>query len=192
MAGAVLARLAYATIRSRPGSATFTLIPTALTGLLHFRKGGLPFDTPDAPERHPASGPIPLPEPAANGEARTVADTWIHSGPGRAFRTLRMVHGGAAVNVSNTVQNGFRYAVHQGHAGWIAEPFLDWDHPEALGQMLRTTTRLNLRAEPSLSSKILLVLPMGVAVTGKDAWSNGFRLVSYRETLGWAATAYLN
>lgn len=58
--------------------------------------------------------------------------------------------------------------------------------------MLRTTTRLNLRAEPSLSSKILLVLPMGVAVTGKDAWSNGFRLVSYRETLGWAATAYLN
>jgi uncharacterized protein YgiM (DUF1202 family) len=153
---------------------------------------GLPFGPAQGTIRPSLYSPISLAEPGVNGEARTVADTWIHSGPGRAFRTTQMVRGGTAINVSNTVQNGFRYAVHQGHAGWIAEPFLVWDHPRAFVQTLWTTTRLNLRSEPSLSANVLLVLPMGVAVTGKDAWSNGFRLVSYGETLGWAATAYLS
>lgn len=53
------------------------------------------------------------------------------------------------------------------------------------------TDLLNLRSGPSLSDRVLTVIPLGgkVQLTGKE--SNGFRSVSYNGTSGWAFSTYL-
>jgi uncharacterized protein YgiM (DUF1202 family) len=55
----------------------------------------------------------------------------------------------------------------------------------------RTTTALNLRAKPSTSGKILLVIPAGARVKNLGDSSNGYRKVSYKGTTGWAYGTYL-
>ena len=55
-----------------------------------------------------------------------------------------------------------------------------------------TTANLNLRAAPSLSAPIYLVIPNGAEVgraTSGD--TNGFAQVTYNGVTGWASTAYL-
>lgn len=132
-------------------------------------------------------------DPVMVGEARTTTAVNLRSGPSTGHTVLRVVSSGAAINVSNTVQNGFRYVVHQGLAGWMADQYIAWGAPPPpTGDTFTTTANLNLRAEPSTSARILLVMPYGSPVTGLDGGSGGFRKVSYKGTVGWAATAYLN
>lgn len=131
-------------------------------------------------------------DPVVVGEARTSVNVNLRSGPSTGHSVLRVVVSGSAVNVSNTVQNGFRYVVHQGLAGWMADQYLVWGTHQPPGETFTTTANLNLRAEPSLSARVLLVMPTGATVAGLDGWSNGFRKVSYKGTAGWAATSYLN
>jgi D-alanyl-D-alanine carboxypeptidase len=143
-------------------------------------------------------GPLIVPagqssgDPVVVGEARTSVNVNLRSGPSTGHAVLRVVSYGSAVNVSNTVQNGFRYVVHQGLAGWMADQYLVWGTHQPPGETFTTTANLNLRAEPNLSARILLVMQSGSTVAGLDDWSNGFRKVSYNGTVGWAATAYLN
>jgi uncharacterized protein YgiM (DUF1202 family) len=58
-----------------------------------------------------------------------------------------------------------------------------------------TTVALNLRNEPSLSAKVILVLPKGTKVRWTDQVVNGFRYVVYENnqtgTPGWAFDKYL-
>lgn len=134
------------------------------------------------------------PDPVMVGEARTSTAVNLRSGPSTSHQVLRVVSSGAAIQVSNTVQNGFRYVVHQGLAGWMADQYITWSTGPGTGTgtTFTTTANLNLRAEPSTSAKILLVMPSGATVTASDGGSNGFRKVTYKGTTGWAATAYLN
>jgi uncharacterized protein YgiM (DUF1202 family) len=55
----------------------------------------------------------------------------------------------------------------------------------------RTTTSLNLRAEPSTSAKVLTVIPYNGAVQGVGPEQNGFMKVAYQGTIGWAYASYL-
>lgn len=55
----------------------------------------------------------------------------------------------------------------------------------------RTTSALNLRAEPSTSAKVLTVIPYDGAVQAVGPEQNGFLKVSYQGTIGWAYSAYL-
>lgn len=60
------------------------------------------------------------------------------------------------------------------------------------GTALKTTTDLNLRSEPSTSSKVLDVLPAGSQVTAQaSAPTNGFYQISYQGKLGWSSGKYL-
>src|SRR5262245_59337984 len=61
----------------------------------------------------------------------------------------------------------------------------------AAGCCFRTTTPLNLRAEPSLSAKVLLIMPAQAVVRDGDDAQNGFRQVEYNGTAGWAFMDYL-
>jgi uncharacterized protein YraI len=131
-------------------------------------------------------------DPVIVGEARTSTAVNLRSGPSTGHQVLRVVTSGDAIQVSNTVQNGFRYVAHQGLAGWMADQYIIWGTHQPPGATLTTTADLNLRAEPSLSAKILLVMPEGSVVAAMDAWSNGFRKVAYKGTTGWASTDYLN
>lgn len=55
----------------------------------------------------------------------------------------------------------------------------------------RTTAALNLRAQPSTSGKILLVIPKGAEVANLGASSNGYFKVRYKNTDGWAYSTFL-
>jgi D-alanyl-D-alanine carboxypeptidase len=135
------------------------------------------------------------PDPVIVGTAKTTANVNLRSGPSTGNAVLRVVPVGATVQISNTVQNGFRYVVHNGLAGWIAAQYLGSGAPGGDPydpNVATTTARLNLRAEPSSSAKVLLVIPSGAKVRVLEGGSGQFRKVSYNGTTGWAAYAYLN
>lgn len=129
------------------------------------------------------------PDPVVIGSARTTSAVNLRSGPSTANSVLRVVAAGATVQISDTVRSGFRYVTHNGLAGWIADQYLS---RSSGGETLTTTAALNLRAEPSLSARVLLVIPSGATVQAGTQGSGQFRQVTYRGTTGWAATAYLN
>lgn len=58
------------------------------------------------------------------GTATTTDYVNLRSGPSTSHQVLRVVASGAAVQVSSTVQNGYRYVIHNGLAGWIADQYL--------------------------------------------------------------------
>lgn len=62
---------------------------------------------------------------------------------------------------------------------------------ESISSHYRTTTALNLRANPSTSAKILLVMPANAIVEYLGETKSGFRKVAYQGTGGWAYADYL-
>lgn len=64
--------------------------------------------------------------------------------------------------------------------------------PSAGPEKYVTSTALNLRSEPSLSSSVLLVIPTGGVVGYQEIEQNGFTKVSYAGKIGWAKSEYLD
>ncbi|MGD9711406.1 MAG: SH3 domain-containing protein [Thermomicrobiales bacterium] len=126
------------------------------------------------------------------GGSKTISAANLRSGPGTNNSVLRVVPAGAVVQTSLQTRNGFRYVSHNGLAGWIFDELLvaqpDGESPNSL----TTTAWLNLRAEPSLSARILKVLAPGTLVSNLGQGSNGFVKISSGQTVGWASAAYLN
>jgi uncharacterized protein YgiM (DUF1202 family) len=130
-------------------------------------------------------------DPVMIGTAKTLANVNLRSGPSTGHQVLRVVPSGASIQVSSTVQGGFRYVIHNGLAGWMSDQYIAWGSQPGT-TTFTTTANLNLRAEPSTSAKVLLVMPSGATVTALAGTASGWRQVSYKGTTGWAATAYLN
>jgi uncharacterized protein YraI len=130
-------------------------------------------------------------DPVMIGTAKTLANVNLRSGPSTGHQVLRVVPSGASIQVSSTVQGGFRYVIHNGLAGWMSDQYIAWGSQPGT-TTFTTTANLNLRAEPSTSAKVLLVMPSGATVTALAGTASGWRQVSYNGTTGWAATAYLN
>lgn len=135
----------------------------------------------------------PSRDPNFIGEASTITAVNLRSGPSTGHSVLRVIPGGTWVVTSDLVQNGFRYVVALGTAGWISDQFLAWstDDPPAQ-ETFTTTAALNLRAAPSITAEILLVMPEGAVVKAEAGAQNGYRQVAYQGVTGWAATAFLN
>lgn len=135
------------------------------------------------------------PDPTISGEAWTITAVNLRSGPSTSNQVLRVVPTDAKIGVSTTVQNGFRYVSYQGQAGWMADAYISFSNGNGNGGPVpayqTTTADLNLRAEPSLSAKVLLVMPTGSKVTPNGALSNNFAQVKYNGTTGWASIDYL-
>jgi len=140
-----------------------------------------------APDAGPGGDPVIV------GSAKTTAAVNLRSGPSTGNSVLRVVPKGAVVQASNTYRDGFRYVIHNGLAGWIADQYLAWSPSgNPTGETFTTTARLNLRAEPNTGARVKLVIPSGATVKALTGTANGWREVSYNGTAGWAATAYLN
>jgi uncharacterized protein YgiM (DUF1202 family) len=131
-------------------------------------------------------------DPVIVGTATTTDFVNLRSGPSTGHQVLRVVPSGASVQISSTVQGGFRYVIHNGLAGWISDQYLKSGGSQPGGETFTTTSALNLRAEPSTSAKVLLVMPSGAVVKALSGTASGWRQVSYNGTTGWAATDYLN
>jgi uncharacterized protein YgiM (DUF1202 family) len=131
-------------------------------------------------------------DPVIIGTAKTTAAVNLRSGPSTSNSVLRVVPAGSSVQISSTVTNGFRYVIHNGLAGWIADQYLSSGSGQPTGETFTTTARLNLRSQPSTTASILLVMPSGAVVKALSGTAPGWRQVSYQGTVGWAATSYLN
>ena len=130
-------------------------------------------------------------DPVIVGEKRATANVNLRSGPSTGNQVLRVVYAGTWVQVSDTVQNGFRYVIHNGLAGWISDQYLSAGGDDQSGNYRTTTTRLNLRAEPTTSAKVLTVMPAGAKVQLLHTGANGFGNVNYNGMQGWAYLDYL-
>ncbi len=131
-------------------------------------------------------------DPIIIGNAVTTTSLNLRSGPSSSHTVLRVMPQGATVQISATVQNGYRYVIHQGLAGWAYAAYLSQDPGGGQPPSYKTTTvALNLREQPSTSARVLLVMPAGATVRISDQLSNGFRQVTYNGTTGWAYEAYL-
>ncbi len=84
----------------------------------------------------------------------------------------QMLGGSAALVLASAVVNG---------ANAMAGP-----------EKLVTSSALNLRSQPSLSSSVLLVIPAGAQVGYQEEEQNGFTKVSYNGSIGWAKSEYLS
>lgn len=131
-------------------------------------------------------------DPTIIGQGVTTTDVNFRSGPSTGHSVLRVLPKGTIVDISDLTRDGFRYAIHQGQAGWIYDQYLAPYGGEKGPAYFTTTTAVNLRAKPSTSATILLVVPAGAVVEDYDLEIvNGFRSVDYKGTVGWIYNAYL-
>jgi uncharacterized protein YraI len=131
-------------------------------------------------------------EPMITGAAATATAVNLRSGPSTSHQVLRVVAANAMVQTSSTVENGFRYVVHDGLPGWMHGDYLVWTIDGPAPGSLTTTANLNLRKEPNTSAPILAVMPEGTLVQPTGRGDGSFAEVVYGALTGWAHTSYLN
>jgi uncharacterized protein YraI len=123
-------------------------------------------------------GTVPPPTPIIIGGARTTAAVNFRKGPGTSFAVIKVVASGTWVEITATVENGFRYVV----------LFLGGANEGAF----ITTAAVNLRTGAGTGFPVKLVLPKGATVVDYDGdIVNGFRHVDYKGTTGWVSNAFL-
>jgi uncharacterized protein YraI len=129
------------------------------------------------------------------GTAVTTTSLNLRAGPSTGEGVIRVMRQGSAVEITGTLVDGFRYVYHQGTGGWAFDRYLGTGVPgdgPYDPRYATATANLNLRARPSTSSQVLLVIPSGAKVRLGAEFANGFRAVTYNGVTGWASTAYLN
>ena len=181
----------YAIIRVVPSGSVVTVNPKGYAGYVSVTYAG---STGYVLATYLSDGSTPPADHVDTGIAKTTTAVNLRSGPGAGYQVLRVVPAGGRVSTTGTVQNGYRYVTFEGLAGWIANQYLTWNlgGGTPTGETFTTTARLNLRAKPSSSATVLLIMPSGATVKALSGTADGFRQVSYNGTVGWAATAYLN
>ena len=133
------------------------------------------------------------------GNGRTTATVNFREGPSTSSRVIAVLPAGTAIFVNDVGASGFWSVSYKGQAGWIYADYIQRDGagpapggPVYDPNMATTTAELNLRAEPSINAKVILVMPSGAKVSLKSGTAPGWRQVSYNGKTGWASTQYLN
>jgi uncharacterized protein YraI len=134
--------------------------------------------------------------PAAIGGFQTTAYVNLRTGPGINYSVIRVLPPGTFVEAIGPEQNGFVKVNQAGTIGWVYGQYLEisndnGDFPGAPLGTKQTTTALNLRDGPGTGYPVLLVMPQGAVVQAYDRFQNGFQVVSYAGTFGWASIDYL-
>jgi uncharacterized protein YraI len=129
--------------------------------------------------------------PVIIGQAVTTTAVNFRSGPSTGHQVYRVLPKGTVIEYADTERYRFRYVKYNGQGGWIWDDFLAPQGGEGPA-VFTTTTAVNLRAKPSLSAKVLMVVAKGQTVLDYDLeLANGFRSVDYLGTVGWIYDAYL-
>lgn len=133
------------------------------------------------------------------GNGRTTATVNFREGASLSSRVIAVLPAGTPIFVHDVGASGFWSVSYKGQSGWIWADYIQRDGaaPPPGGPVYdpnsaTTTAALNLRAEPSTSAKVLLVMPAGAKVALKSGTAPGWRQVSYNGKTGWASTQYLN
>ena len=133
------------------------------------------------------------------GNGRTTAAVNFREGPSTSSRVIAVLPAGTQIFVHDVGASGFWSVSYKGQSGFIYADYIQRDGagpapggPAYDPNMATTTAALNLRAEPSTSAKVLLVMPAGSKVVLKSGTANGWRQVMFNGKTGWASTQYLN
>jgi D-alanyl-D-alanine carboxypeptidase len=159
-------------------TARAVVVATLLLGLL---AGGLAAGAREAEAR--SCGYCP---------ATTTAALNLRAGPSMDAPVILVIPAGAEVGVDRTdgSTNGYLPVLYQWIFAWAHQDYLTSD--DVIPAPTATVAEpLNLRAGPSTSEKVLLVMPAGATVTLTGVQVNGFLSVSYQGTEGFASAAYL-
>jgi len=130
--------------------------------------------------------------PVIIGTMYTTASVNLRSGPSSSTTVLKVAPANSAVQASDTVQNGFRYVILYGLAGWMADAYLSTGNSDDQGGNYATTTaNVNFRTEPSGSAPIIQVIPAGARVQVLHTQAGDYINVNYNGRQGWIHKAYL-
>ena len=143
------------------------------------------------------TGGNPGDSPVVIGSAVATVDLNLRAGPGTNHQVLRVLPRGTTVQTTDFAAAGYRYVIHEGLYGWVAEQYLGTSvpgdpEPPYDPNYATTTADVNLRSAPSLSASVLAVIPSGTRVRLNPEASNNFRGVDYNGTNGWVYIDYLN
>lgn len=137
---------------------------------------------------------LPDVNPNFIGNAKTTSAVNFRSGPSTSDGVIAVIAKGKTVKITDLVENGYRYVEANGKLGWIYDDYLAWDDEPAGPLTFKTTSAVNLRANPSSSAKVIKVVPKGTIVVDYDlVMSNGYRGVDVNDSgvVGWIHDDYL-
>jgi len=147
----------------------------------------------------PSTDPGPTPGDGSGGTATVTSALNLRAGPSTGDAVLAVMPAGAEVTLTGDAANGFLAVSYGGRTGWAFATYLQTSGatpPPATdpgtGAGATTTTDLNLRAGPSTSDTILLVMPAGSAVQTTGPAQAGFYPVTYAGSSGWASGSFLS
>jgi uncharacterized protein YraI len=132
------------------------------------------------------------------GTAYTTDELNLRSGPSTSTRVKLVMPPGVAVTLTGAERGGFAGVIYNGTNGWASTDYLgsggggDPGPDEIERGLAYTTSSLNLRAGPSTSNGVKLVIPSGATVRLTGQERNGFASVRYSGTNGWASLDYLS
>lgn len=141
--------------------------------------------------------PLMLVRPVASASV-AVTTTYLNlrAGPRTDQRVRLVMPPGAQVEVIGGPRRGFYKVVYNGRPGWAHGDYLDFSGDDGGGGNGGTATvtggALNLRAGPSTSDAVIIVMPTRATVEITGDPRNGFYPVTYRGQHGWAHGSYLS
>ncbi|WP_185744296.1 septal ring lytic transglycosylase RlpA family protein [Arachnia propionica] len=136
---------------------------------------------------------------AAAGDTVTArVNVNIRSGPGTSHPRLGLLRAGQTLQARGSAVNGWVPVSHRGRDAWVSAPHVRTSpatapvpaDATAIGQA-RTTTRLNVRPQPSTSNRPLTVLAKGATVGTTGVVSGTWTQIVWRSGTAWVASRYL-
>ncbi|MCC6793409.1 MAG: SH3 domain-containing protein [Thermomicrobiales bacterium] len=128
--------------------------------------------------------------PVAYGNLQTTDSVNFRWQPSLSSSVIQVLPAGAVVEAFDLYSNGFQMVGYAQIAGWVHMDYLGNVEGPLAGYVV-TTTALNLRAEASLSSRVLTVMPKGAKAFRGDVIANDFLGVTYNGMSGWAHVDFL-
>jgi uncharacterized protein YraI len=131
------------------------------------------------------------------GSTNTTSALNLRMGPGTDYDVRLVMPYGAELTLTGATDGGFVGVIYNGTNGWASQDYLaqtgQWTDSGANGSGTAfTTSSLNLREGPSMSDRVLLVMPGSAEVSLSGDEQDGWVEVSYNGTSGWAASSYLS
>jgi uncharacterized protein YraI len=145
------------------------------------------------------------PQTAFAGSATTTTALNLRAKASTSSAIKLVMPAGSTVTTIRRLSNGFYRVLYQGVGGYAHGDYLSFDGGGGSSSggggsdiatggetgNASTLSSLNLRAGPSTSDRVLLVMPSGATVSLTGESSNGFLRMTYQGTKGWGYGSYI-
>jgi uncharacterized protein YraI len=128
-----------------------------------------------------------------SGTATTTSSVHLREKPNTGSTSLLIIPAGAKVPLTGNMTYGFASATYNGKSGWVSMNYLDFGYGAGVPvpAYYTTTSSVNMRAQPSTSATVMLVIPAGAKVVPTGEMRDGFAVVTYNGKTGWVSRDYL-